>query len=346
MSAQQDARHLSPMEQEVLRKEAVDLVSTGMKKVQVARLLGVSSWSVSQWCGKIKKSGRKSLNSRKRGTRTPNMLLTPNQEKAIIRVICQKHPEQEGLPFALWTREAIQKLIWNKYRIQPAIRTMTDYLKRWKMTCQKPVAKAYEQKPEAVRQWLEEEYPRIKDKAKKEKAVIYWGDEMGLRSDHAAGRGFSPKGKTPTVMRTGNRYSCNMISAINNLGKLYFSVFQGSFSTPVYLDFLSRLIRQNKGRKVILIIDGHPVHKSRETQNWLKQHIKQIECFFLPGYSPELNPDELLNQEIKSTVFKTKRPKEKGDLKTLLERKLYQIQKDSTKIQAYFKTPFVCYAAA
>jgi transposase len=346
MSAQQDARHLSPIEQEVLRKEAVDLVSTGMKKAKVARLLGVSAWSVSQWCGKTKKKGRKSLDSRKRGTRTPNTLLTPNQEKAIIRIICQKHPEQEGLPFALWTREAIQKLIWNKYHIRPAIRTMTDYLKRWNMTPQKPVAKAYEQKPESVERWLKEEYPRIKDKAKKEKAVIYWGDEMGLRSDHTAGTGFSPKGKTPTVMRTGNRYSCNMISAINNLGKLYFSVFQGSFSTPVYLDFLIRLIRQNKGRKVILIIDGHPVHRSRETQKWLKKHIKQIECFFLPGYSPELNPDELLNQEIKSTVFETKRPKEKGDLKALLQRKLYQIQKDSTKIQAYFKAPFVSYAAA
>jgi transposase len=346
MLAQEDTRHLSPIEQEVLRKKAVDMVLTGMKKVQVARLLGVSAWSVSQWSKQVRQKGRKSLDSRKRGTRTPNSLLNANQEKAIIRTICQKHPEQEGLPFALWTREAIQKLCWNKYRIRPALRTLTDYLRRWKMTPQKPVAKAYEQKPEAVRKWLEEEYPCIKAKATKEKALIYWQDEMGLRSDHSAGRSFSLKGNAPTVQRSGKRFSCNMISAISNAGKLYFSIFDGSFTIPIYLDFLSRLILQNKGRKVILIIDGHPVHRAKAVKEWLEKNVKWIECFFLPGYSPELNPDELLNQEIKSTVFKTKRPRYQGDLKALLKRKLCQIQKDSAKIQAYFDAPLVHYAAA
>ena len=123
-------------------------------------------------------------------------------------------------------------------------------------------------------------------------------------------------------------------------------MFQGSFVIPIYLAFLSRLIRQNKGRKVFLIVDGHSVHRGKAVQSWLKDHIKQIECFFLPGYSPELNPDELLNQEIKSTVFKTKRPREERDLKALLQRKLYQIQKDSTKIRNYFNAPLVRYAAA
>jgi len=346
MCAQQDTRHLSPVEQELLRKKAVDMVFTGMKKVQVARLLGVSRWSVIQWSKKAGKRGRKSLESKKRGTKTPNHLLNASQKKVITRTICQKHPEQEGLSFSLWTREAIQELIWNKYHIRPALRTLTDYLRQWRMTPQKPVTKAYQQKPEVVKKWLEEEYPRIKAKAKKAKALIYWGDEMGLRSDHNAGRSFSLKGQTPTVLRTGDRFSCNMISVISNSGKLYFSVFQGSFVIPIYLAFLSRLIRQNKGRKVFLIVDGHSVHRGKAVQSWLKEHIKQIECFFLPGYSPELNPDELLNQEIKSTVFKTKRPREERDLKALLQSKLYQIQKDSTKIQAYFKTPLVSYAAA
>jgi transposase len=346
MSTQQDTHHLSPAEQELLRKKAVDMVISGMKQVQVSRLLGVSAWSVSQWCKQVREKGKKGLNGRKRGTRTPNILLKPNQEKAIIRIICQRHPNEEGLPFTLWTREAIQQLIWKKYRILPALRTLTDYLKRWRMTPKAPVTKAYEQKAEAVRQWLEEEYPRIKAKAKREKALIYWQDEMGLRSDHIAGRSFSPIGRTPATLKSGNRFSCNMISAISNSGKLYFSVFAGSFVTSVYLGFLSRLIRQNKGQKAILIIDGHPVHRGKAVQNWLKEHVKQIECFFLPGYSPELNPDELLNQEIKSTVFKEKRPRNKGDLKALLEKKLYQIQKDSTKIRAYFNAPLVGYAAA
>ena len=346
MSTQQDTRHLSPAGQELLRKKAVAMVSTGMKQVQVSRLLGVSEWSISQWLKQVRQKGEKSLNSRKRGTRTPNILLKPSQEKAIIRTICQSHPDEEGLPFTLWTREAIQQLIWKRYRILPALRTLTDYLRRWGMTPKAPVAKAYEQKAEAVRQWLEEEYPRIKAKAKRENALIYWQDEMGLRSDHLAGRSFSPIGKTSGTKKSGNRFSCNMNSASSHSGKMYFSEFTGSFVTSVYLGFLSRLIRQNKGRKVILIIDGHPVHRGKAVQSWLKEHVKQIECFFLPGYSPELNPDELLNQEIKATVFEEKRPRNKGDLKALLEKKLYQIQKDSTKIRAYFNAPLVRYAAA
>src|SRR5262249_4204351 len=207
MSTEKDTRHLSPAEQELLRKKAVDMVSTGTKQVQVARLLGVSTWSVSQWWKQVRNKGEKSLNSRKRGTRTPNILLKPIQEKAIIRTICQKHPDDEGLPFTLWTREAIQQLIWKRFRILPALRTLTDYLKRWRMTPKAPVPKAYEQKAEAVRQWLEEEYPRIKAKAKREKALIYWQDEMGLRSDHVAGRSFSPIGKTPDTMKSGSRFS-------------------------------------------------------------------------------------------------------------------------------------------
>jgi transposase len=346
MRTQQDTRHLSPVEQEILRKKAVDMVLTGMKQVQVSRLLGVSEWSISQWCQSVRKKGIKSLNSQKRGTKTPNSVLKSNQEKEIIGIICQKHPEEVGIPSSLWTREAIRQLIWNKYRTAVALRTLSDYLRHWRMTPQKPSAKAYDQNQESLRQWLEQEYPRIKEKAKKGKALIYWGDEMGLRMDHTAGRGFSPKGKTPVVMRSGKHRSCNMISAISNSGNLYFSVFQGSFITPVYLKFLSRLIHQNKGRKVILIVDRHPVHRSKAVEHWLKDHIKQIECFFLPVQSPELNPDEFLNQDIKATVFSRKHPRHEGDLKALLQRKLYEIQKSSTRIRNYFDSPSVSYAAA
>ena len=239
-----------------------------------------------------------------------------------------------------------EKLIEKQFGIKIAIRTVGDYLHRWGMTPQKPVSKAYQQNPEAVKRWLEEEYPEIQRKAKQEKAIIFWGDEMGLRSDHVAGKSYSPKGKKPELLKTGDRFSCNMISAVSNVGKLYFSVFQGSFVIPIYLNFLKRLIRQNAGRKVILIVDGHPVHKAIAVKEWLSLHVNEIEVYLLPGYSPELNPDELLNQDLKSNVFKQKRPRSKKDLKTLLKAKLYEIQKRPEKIRSYFKGRHVLYAAA
>jgi transposase len=169
---------------------------------------------------------------------------------------------------------------------------------------------------------------------------------MGLRSDHQSGRSFSLKGKTPAIHTTGNRFGCNMISAVSNLGKLYFSVFEGSCVVNVFLDFLKRLVKQNKGRKVFFIVDSHPVHKAKTVQQWVDRHSTEIALHYLPGYSPDLNPDELLNQDLKATVFKETRPKNKQELKALLSKRLSQIQKNPERIRSYFKAKTVCYAAA
>jgi transposase len=342
-----DNRNLSPEQQEVLRQKAVAAVLTGEKQVHVARMLGVSSWSVGQWVRKAKRKGVASLKAKRRGGCKP-AALKPFQAARIVAIIREKNPDQLKLPlpYVLWTREAVQKLIFQKYGVQLALRTLSDYLARWGMTPQKPVSRAYQQNSEAVRLWLEEEYPAIVARAKKEKGMLFWEDEMGLRSDHVAGRGFSPKGVKPVLKKTGDRFGCNMISAISNLGKLYFSVFEGSFKIPVFLDFLKRLIQQNKGRKIFLIADGHPVHKARAIQDWLKENKSRIELFLLPGYSPERNPDELLNQELKATVFRQKRPTNKGELKALLRKRLCQIQKNPQKIKAYFQARYTAYAAA
>jgi transposase len=347
MKQTDDNRNLSPEQQGILREKAVSAVIAGEKQVQVARTLGVSTWSVCQWVKKARHKGVTSLKAKRRGGRKP-ALLKAWQAARIVGIIREKNPDQLKLPlpYVLWTREAVQKLIFQKYGLQLALRTISDYLARWGMTPQKPVSRAYEQNSEAVRLWLEEEYPAIVARAKKEKGLLFWEDEMGLRSDHVAGRGFSPKGVKPVLERTGNRFGCNMISAISNLGKLYFSIFEGGFKTPVFLDFLKRLIQQNKGRKIFLIADGHPVHKARVIQAWLNENKSRIELFLLPGYSPERNPDELLNQELKATVFRNKRPTNKKELKILLRQRLCQIQKNPQKIQAYFQAQYTAYAAA
>lgn len=347
MSQAFDNRSLSPEQQAVLRQKAVTAVLAGEKQVHVARMLGVSTWSVGQWAKKAREKGIASLKAKQRGGRKP-AALKPWQSARIVSIIRERNPDQLKLPlpYVLWTREAVQKLIFQKYRIRLALRTITDYLARWGMTPQKPVSRAYEQNPEAIQRWLEQEYPAIQGRVKEEKGLLFWEDEMGLRSDHVAGRGFSPKGVKPVLVRTGKRFGCNMISAISNLGKLYFSIFEGGFNTSVFLAFLKRLIQQNKGRKVFLIVDGHPVHKARAIQAWLKENQSRIELFLLPGYSPERNPDELLNQELKATVFQRKRPTNKKDLKALLRKRLCQIQKDPEKIQAYFQARYTAYAAA
>jgi hypothetical protein len=250
------------------------------------------------------------------------------------------------LPFALWTREAVQALIFQKYGIKIAVRTMGTYLRSWGFTPQKPARQAIEQQDKKVRDWLEKEYPAIEARAQKEKALILWGDEMGLRSDHQAGRSYSLKGKTPVVQVSSNRFRCNMISALSNKGQLVFSVFEGSFVTPVFSEFLKRLVRQFKGQKLFLVVNGHPVHKARLIKNWLAEHKNSIELFLLPVYSPELNPDELLNQELKATVYKTGRPKDKQDLKRKLKARLYSIRKQPGKVMAYFQKHSVRYAAS
>lgn len=322
----------------------MEMKRSGIKQVEIARLLRVHKDTVSRWVRMAKSKGKRSLCSKKRGGPPPTRL-SALQSRWICRQIEEKHPEQLKLPFALWTREAIATLIQQKYALKIPLRTLTDYLKRWGFTPQKPARQAVEQKPEAVQVWLEEAYPAIEAKAKAEKGLIYWEDEMGLRSDHQAGRSFSPKGRTPVVKVSGNRFRCNMISALTNRGQLAFSIFEGNFVVEVFFTFLGRLIRHARGRKVFLIADGHPVHKAKAVKAWLEQRPKEIELFYLPAYSPDRNPDELLNQELKATVYKTGRPKNKTDLKRKLKARLYSIQKQPQKIQAYFQKPSVRYAA-
>jgi transposase len=298
-----DARSLSPAAQEALRKRAVTAVLGGMKQCAVAQAFGVSAYIVSQWMKRYRAEGETALNARPKGpvkgTRT---LLTPKQAAMIRRLIIGKCPEQLKLPFFLWSREAVQELILRKCGVAVSINTAGNYLRAWGFTVQKPVRRAYEQNAVAVQRWLVEEYPAIQCRAKAEKAVIYWGDEMGLRSDDQVGRSYGLRGQTPVIPGTGQRFGCNMISAITNLDHLSFQVFEGSFTVKVFLGFLRRLVKQAK-RKVFLIVDGHPAHRAKLIQAWREEHTDEMEIIYLPGYSPELNPDEMLNQDVKASAL-------------------------------------------
>ena len=165
-----------------------------------------------------------------------------------------------------------------------------------------------------------------------------------MRSDHQAGRSWGRRGQSPVIPGTGKRFRCNLISAITNRGKLAFMVFDGRFTAGVLVGFLWRLVR-HAGRKVFLILDEHPVHVAERVERWVERHRRRIRLFFLPGYSPELNPDELLNQDVKTNAVGRKRPRDKTELMSNVRRHLWSTQRQPQKVRRYFRHPSVRYAA-
>ena len=338
-----DARSLPAIAQEDLRRKAVRAVKGGRTQEEAAQLFGVARQTVGRWIKSYREGGSQGLKAHRRG-RPLGRSLQPRQAAQIVRAITDRYPNQLKLPFYLWTREAVARLIEERHGIALSVWTVGRYLKDWGFTPQKPLRRAFEQDPEAVQKWLEEAYPAIRAQAKKEKAQIYWGDEMGMRSDHQTGTTYGRKGATPVIPGTGQRFRCNMISAITNRGKLYFMVYRKGFSTVVFTAFLRRLTRQIEG-KLFLIVDGHPVHRSRAAKDWVAKQKGRLHLFFLPGYSPELNPDEVLNQDVKSNAVGRKRPHSQNEMMSTVRGFLRSRQKQPVKVKNYFQEKHVQYAA-
>jgi hypothetical protein len=267
-----------------------------------------------------------------------------HQAATVVRLIEDRCPDQLRLPFALWTRQGVRQLIADRYGIELSVWTVGRYLRHWGFTPQKPLRRAYERDSAAVQKWLSVEYPAIRRQAKAEGAVIYWGDQMGLRSDHQAGTSYGRRGCTPVIPGTGQRFGCNMMSAITNRGQLAFMVFKCRFPTQVMILFLARLVRHARG-KVFLIVDGHPVHRARGVARWLAEHAERIEMFLLPGYSPELNPDELLNNDVKSNAVGRRRAPDQAELVAGVRSYLRGTQHRPDIVVNYFQEEHVRYAA-
>ncbi len=311
-------------------------------KAAAARTFAVSRTSVHAWVRACRERGSRALKSRRRG-RPKRSRLMGWQAATTVRLIYNHCPDQLELPFVLWTREAVQSLLATRFDIHVSVWTVGRYLKRWGFTPQKPLRRAYERDPDAVQAWLERRYPAIRCQAKQEKAEVYWGDEMGLRSDHQAGTSYGRKGKTPVVPGTGQRFGCNMISTITNRGRLSFMVFKERFTSDVMIEFLRRLVRQSR-RKVFLIVDRHPVHRSGKVAGWIEKHKRHIRLFFLPGYCPDLNPDELLNQDVKSNAVGRQRPRNQPEMIRNVRSYLRSTQRQPHIVRSYFQSEQASYA--
>jgi transposase len=341
-----DARSLSQDAQEALRLRAVKAVIKGMMQKDAALTFGVKPCIVSRWMQTYRMYGMKGLKKKKRGPKESPGLLKGWQAAAICNLIRDRHPEQLKLPFALWTSRSIKEMIRRRFNVNLSGRSVRRYMQRWGFTPQKPKRVAYEKDAAAAERWKRREYPAIRALAKKEKARIYWGDEMGLRSDHQAGRSYSPRGVTPTRMGTGRRFSCNMISAITNRGDLSFMIYKRRFTDQVFIEFMGRLIKETKGRKIFLIVDGHPVHRSRAVKAWVEGQAKKIQLFFLPPYSPELNPDECVNNDVKTNAVGTQIIKDREAMIRKVRNYLKKRKGDREQVKKYFHEPDVQYAAS
>ena len=340
-----DARTLSPQTQEHMRKQAIRLRKQGKKFVEIAAIVGVSRNTVSGWWKKYEQEGASALKARKRGrSEGEQRTLAPDEETKIQTLICDKTPDQVKLSFALWTRHAVQELIRARLGITMPIRTVGEYLKRWGYTPQKPLKRAYEQQPAKVKKWLDEEYPQIAQRAKAEGAEIHWGDETGVRSDSQHGRSYAPKGKTPAIRLSARRHSLNMISTVTNQGKVRFMLYRETLNGQMLLKFLKRLVK-DAGRKIFLILDNLKVHHAARVTDWLAKHGEQIEVFFLPSYSPELNPDEYLNGDLKAGVHSKPPARDAAGLQKKVVSHMRKLQKSPERVRAYFKHPKIAYAA-
>ncbi len=341
----EDARKLTKETQELLRKQAIRLRKKGKTYKEIAGIIGVNNNTVWKWWKKYQAGGAKALQAGQRGRPIGiNRSLNSLQEDEIKKVICDKTPDQLKLTFALWTRQAVQEFIKQRFGIRIAIRTVGTYLKRWGFTPQKPLKRAYEQRPVEVQKWLQDVYPSIIDRAKQEGAEIHWGDETGIRSDSQHGRGYAPKGKTPVIRLSAKRTSINMISTVTNQGKVRFMIYRDSMNAKRLIKFLKQLIKSSD-KKVFLILDNLRVHHSKLVKEWLAEHPKEIDVFFLPAYSPELNPDEYLNCDLKAGVHSKPPARDIETLKKKVKSHMMKLVKTPARVRKYFEHQKITYAA-
>lgn len=327
------------------RKRAILLLKKGIKQYVIAQTLGVANNTITEWCKKHKENGVSGLKSKKKGVSSESKkLLTAEQEKVIQKLIVDVMPSQYKLDFALWTRKAIKGLVFQEFEIVLAINTMGDYLRKWGFTPQKPKKKAYEQQPAKVQKWLDEQYLAIKKEAKNEDAEIHWGDETGVRNNCQHGRSYAPKGQTPVKKSMSKRFSVNMISTVTNQGKVQFMIYSDNMNADRLILFMEQLIKSSD-KKIYLILDNLKVHHSKLVKEWVEQNKVKIVLYFLPSYSPEKNPDEYLNCDLKQGLSSKPAPKNAEKLQENLENHMAMLQKNLERLKKYFNHKDIQYAA-
>jgi transposase len=341
-----DTRGLSDEVLEALRLRALRGLELGFTEADVADMLGLARETVSRWWTAYQSGGTDALPGDRTGRPAGSgRTLSDEQGQHLQNLIDNYNPEQLGIASPLWNRRAVRELIHKQYGISMPIRTVGEYLKRWGYTAKKPRRHARDQDPQEVNQWLNQTYPELAKKAEKEGATILWADEVGVCADAFPGYGYARCGQRSTLEVPKPHIRINMISAISNTGLLRFMTYRGHMTAALLLVFLERLLRSVRG-KIYLIADRLPAHQAQMVEQWLDEHKDRIKLVPLPTYSPELNPDEYLNNDMKGNVKAEGLPQTKEQLRILILSFMHKLRHLPKHIMNYFKAPWVNYAAA
>ena len=328
------------------RKQVVRLHKKGIKIMQIVAMTGLSYPPVRAAIDLFESGGWAAIRPAPRGRAQGDArVLSPVQEQAIQRMIIENRPEQLKMDFCLWSRVAVGQLIEQEFGLKLHVRSIGKYLQRWGFTPQKPIKRAYEQSPQAVQAWLQGEYPAIEQRARSEGAEIHWGDETALVNTDVRGRGFAPSGKTPIALTIGGaRQKLSMIATVTNQGKTRWMIIDDAFDADKLIEFLVSLIK-DAGKKVFLILDNLRVHHSKLVKAWVAERVDKIELFYLPSYSPQLNPEERLNADLKQEMGKRVPVRTKAKLREAANDHMAMLERTPERVMSYFGDPRVQYAA-
>ena len=340
--AQRDGRSLDHKTLEEIRVRAIEQVQAGESPEDVIRTLGFSRSCIYTWLARYRTGGWGGLKAQALQGRP--MKVQPKQMRWVYRTVTGKSPLQYRFEFALWTREMIQILLREQFQLKLSLTSVGRLLKQLGLSCQRPLFRAMEQSPELVRQWREQEYPAIQRQARTEGAEIYFGDEAGVRSDCHGGTTWGVKGQTPVVRATGQRRSVNMISAVSARGHIRFMLAKGRVNGAVFTEFLRRLMHNAPG-PIFLILDGVSFHRSQPVQQYVESLGGRLRLFFLPPYSPELNPDEQVWNYVKHHGVAKAALRTGQELKNFVLARLRSLQKLPETVRMFFLTPDAQYAA-
>jgi transposase len=337
-----DARRLKHETLTELRKRAVSSVQDGESPEVVFKALGICRSTVYGWLARYRDGGWSGLDARKRGGRKPK--LNAKAIQWIYKTVTEKNPLQLKFTFALWTAKMVGGVIYGRFGVKLSKSSVCRLLAQLGLTPQRPIWRAYQQRPEEVEKWLLEEYPRIRELARRKKAMIFFGDEAGVRSDHHAGTTWAVKGKTPVVSSTGARFGLNLISAVSAQGEFRFMTVNGKVGATRFIDFLKRLIH-NADRPIFLIVDGHPAHKAKCVRRFVESEKDRLQLFLLPPYSPELNPDERVWNDLKNNAVGRQPIGSPKELYKIVMSHMRKVQKLPDRVRSYFQNETTRYAA-
>ena len=337
---------MSREQRDALRESFLRAYARNGKVAENARAFSIRLCTAQGWVNRYIRDGRKfkkeHVSGRKIGMcRT----LTPDEEKRLVNILVDKTPEQYKFKFALWNGRAIRELIRLEFGKEMPARTVRLYMQRLGFTPQRPEKRAREQKPEKVDRWMNRNYPRIAKAVKSMGYEIFWGDETGISTRSNYMRGYAPKGKTPIVNVT-SVVSCriNMISAVSNRGTLMFRLYRGGLSILKYLRFI-RDLQRDAGHPIVLIVDNLRIHHARIVKAWLRKRRNLIRVFYLPAYSPELNPDELVNSDLKIAIGQREPAQDRDELQAQMQEHMAANQRNPEKMRRLFHKESVKYAS-